>query len=74
MGRIRPEPLDSFATALLFNWRLAALRKCLVVLEGNGIVRYIGQDRWELDPKYADAGSAVQAARDAQFDGHRRHE
>jgi hypothetical protein len=73
MGRLCPEPLDALATTQLYEWRLGALRKCLVALEKNRIVCFIGRDRWKLHPKYPDADAALGAARKAGIDVDQRH-
>ncbi len=51
IDRLRPEALDATVTAQLYEWRLGALRRCLVVLERAGIVCFLGQDRWKLAAK-----------------------
>ncbi len=73
MDRLRPEPLDAIVTTQLYEWRLGALRRCLIDLERAGIVRFLGQDRWQLKAKYADADAAVRAARNAGIDIDQRH-
>ena len=66
--RLKPEPLDVLETIQASGWGLAALRHCLVSLEGAGIVRFLGGDRWELVGKRTDARTAVEAARRAGID------
>ncbi len=73
MARLRPEPLNAIVTIQLYEWRLGALRKCLVVLEKAGIVRYLGRDRWKLSSSYVDADAAVHAARSAGVSVDQRH-
>ncbi len=73
MDLLRPEPLEASTTTRVYRWRLGALRKCLVVLETNGIARFMGRDRWELNPKYPDADAIVRAARSAGIDVDEQH-
>jgi DNA-binding IclR family transcriptional regulator len=68
MERLQPEPLDVMETIQLSGWGLAALRHCLVSLEGAGIIRFLGRDRWRLVPEYSDAKMAVEGARRAGVD------
>ncbi len=62
MDRLKPEALDVIETIQSSGWGVDALKHCLMSLEGAGIVRFLGGDRWELVGEHTDAKTAVEAA------------